>query len=60
MKRVFKIEILRCGRCGGWREVIGVVNDPLAARKILEHLGLDAEGYEPLPARAPPQLDMAL
>ena len=47
-------------RCGGWREVIGVVNDPLAARKILEHLGLDAESYEPLPARAPPQLDLAL
>ena len=60
LKRVFSIEILRCVRCGGWREVIGVVNDPLAARKILEHLGLDAEDYEPLPARAPPQLDLAL
>ncbi|HJN74328.1 MAG TPA: transposase, partial [Myxococcota bacterium] len=57
LKRVFSIEILRCVRCGGWREVMGVVKDPLAARKILEHLGMDTEAYEPLPARAPPQLD---
>ena len=40
--------------------MIGVVKDPLTARKILEHLGLDTDGYEPLPARAPPQLDLAL
>ncbi len=60
LKRVFSIEILRCVGCGGWREVIGVVKDPLVARKILEHLGLDTEDYEPLPARAPPQLDLAL
>ena len=60
LKRVFSIEILRCVRCGGWREVMGGVKDPLAARKILEHLGMDTEAYEPLPARAPPQLDLAL
>ena len=60
LKRVFQIEILRCVRCGGRREVIGVVRDTLAARTILEHLGLDTEGYEPMPARAPPQLDLAL
>jgi len=60
LKRVFQIEILRCVRCGGRREVIGVVRDPVQARKILQHLGLDTEGYEPLAARAPPQLDLAL
>ena len=60
LKRVFQIEILTCVRCGGRREVIGVVKDPVQARKILQHLGLDAEGYEPLSARAPPQLDLAL
>ena len=37
-----------------------MVKDPLAARKILEHTGLDAEDYEPLPARAPTRLDLAL
>ena len=37
-----------------------MVKDPLTARKILEHLGLDTEDYEPLPARAPTRLDLAL
>ena len=36
-----------------------MVKDPLRGRKILQHLGLHAEGYDPLPARAPPHLDLA-
>ena len=40
--------------------MIGLIKDPLQARKILQHLGLDTETKGALPARAPPQLDLAL
>ena len=60
LRRVWAIDILHCLRCGGRREVIGLIKDPLQARKILQHLGLETETYDALPARAPPQLDLAL
>ncbi len=57
LRRVFKIDILECQRCGGRREVIALITNAVTARTILEHLGLDAQEYGPVPARPPPQLD---
>ena len=46
LQRVFEIEALRCPRCGSTMRLIGAIEDPVVARKILACLGL--------PARAPP------
>ena len=54
-RRVFQIDILHCERCGGRREVIALIKSVIQAHKILKHLGLDADSYEPLPARASPR-----
>ena len=46
LQRVFKIDALRCPRCGSTMRLIAAIEDPRVARKILECLML--------PARAPP------
>ena len=58
LRRVFLTDVLRCARCGGRRELIATVTDPIAIRAILEHLGLDPDDFGPVPARAPPGLDI--
>jgi hypothetical protein len=58
LRRVFLIDVLKCSRCGGHRELVAQVTDPVAIRAILEHLGLDPDDFGPVPARAPPDLDI--
>ena len=58
LRRVFLVDVLRCARCGGRRELIAQVTDPNAIRAILGHLGLDPDDFGPVPARAPPGLDI--
>ena len=53
MKRVFRIDIETCRRCGGSVKVIATIEDPGVIRQILDHLHRRA-GQLPL-ARAPPQ-----
>jgi hypothetical protein len=36
---VFRIEIERCGRCGGQMKVIAAIEDPAVIERILTHLG---------------------
>ena len=52
--RVFKIDVLACGRCGGRMKVLAAVFKQNAVEGILDHLGETA--YAPLvaAARAPP------
>ena len=52
------VDVLKCARCGGQRELVAQVTDPVAIRAILEHLGLDPDDFGPMPARAPPDLDI--
>ncbi len=60
LKRVFDVDVLECGKCGGRSKVIAVIKDGLTARKILEHLGLgDAQAANTQPT-GPPQLDLPL
>ena len=56
LRRVFRVDVLRCTGCGGRRKLVAEVTDPLAARRILEHLGLDPEvpRLGPVPVRGPP------
>jgi hypothetical protein len=55
MKRVFDLDVMQCPGCSGQMKVIAEIEDPVIARKILEHLGLPAEELELTPARGPPE-----
>ena len=57
LRRVFLIEVLRCARCGGRRQIVGPVTEPAAIPRILRHLGIPAAAPRLDPARAPPELD---
>src|SRR5262245_54847940 len=43
LRRVFAIQVLVCGRCGGPRRILGAVTEPHAVRRLLGALGLAAE-----------------
>ena len=57
LKRVFRIEIERCARCGGAVRVIAAIEDPAVIERILAHVGELKEGGARLStgaARGPP------
>ena len=60
LKRTFGLELLRCARCGGKRQILAVITDLEAARSILKHLGLPQTPPSPPQQRAPPQAEMDL
>jgi hypothetical protein len=53
LKRVFSIDVFVCPDCAGPRRVIATITDGPIVRKILEHLGLDADPPTMAPARLP-------
>lgn len=53
------MDVLECPRCSGPLEPIAQIEDPVIARKILEHMGLPAVELELAAARGPPELDEA-
>jgi len=56
LKRVFKIDIALCKKCGGKLKVIAAIMRPEVIDGILKHLGLPWEPPPIAPARAPPQV----
>ena len=38
LKRVFNLDLSRCGHCGGPVRVVASIEDPVVIGKILEHL----------------------
>jgi hypothetical protein len=56
LKRVFKIDIETCDRCGGTVKLIACIEDPAVVNRILNHLEHRTESNQTLPqlARAPP------
>jgi len=56
LKRVFAVDVLRCHRCGGRREVLAFITEGVVIRAILECLGLPAVAPTVHPARGPPEL----
>lgn len=54
MRRVFRIDVLSCDRCGGRRKVLTFLTDPAVIERILLHLGLPTELPEVAGARSPP------
>jgi len=57
LRRVFAIDVLRCDRCGGRRQVIAFITDPEVVVKILDHLGLPSRPPPVAQARPPPMDD---
>ena len=51
MKRVFALEVLECGRCGGRMRLVAFIDDERIAAKILRHLGLASRAPPRGPAR---------
>jgi hypothetical protein len=55
MRRVYRVDVLKCPHCGGQRKVLDFLLEGAAIRRILTHLGLDTEPPAIAPARAPPE-----
>jgi hypothetical protein len=55
LKKVFAVDVLACLECSGRLKMIAFIADQRTARKILEHLGLDATGPPTAVARQRPE-----
>ena len=56
-RRVFRIDVLQCERCGGEMKVLALVTEQAAIKKILEHLDLPSTGPPIAKARRLPEFD---
>ena len=55
LKHSFKIDIFKCGYCGGKTHVTAAILDPKKVKDILKSMGLPTEPPEIRPARGSPQ-----
>lgn len=51
LKRISKLDVLACGKCGGRIKVLAVIEEPAVIEKILRHLGLPHVPLPTSPAR---------
>ena len=65
LRKVFAADVLGCPDCGGRLQVVAYIAEETVARRILEHLHLDATGPPvtsaapaPEPAELPPEYDL--
>lgn len=57
MARIFEVFLLVCPLCTGQMRIIAFIVDGAEVRKILEHIGVDAQAPRITPARGPPLWD---
>jgi hypothetical protein len=57
LRRTFDVDVLECAKCHGRLRVLGAIEDPVAARAILERLGFPTEAPAQVRARDPSLLD---
>jgi hypothetical protein len=55
MRRAFGYDLLSCPNCGGKTELLAVILERTAIRKVLSHLGLPTEPPAVTRARASPE-----
>ena len=58
MRRTLGLDVLSCPKCHGRMEMIAMIEEPEAIRKILTAMGLPAEPPVPDPPRPPPQMQI--
>lgn len=58
LQRVFGLDVLKCTRCGGRREVLSFILRPAELKRICAHIGYPTEAPPIAPARAPPQSEL--
>jgi hypothetical protein len=58
MKRVFRIDVLTCAKCGSERRWIVAITNADAIAKIQDHLDLPSVMIQLAPPRAPSQLEL--
>ena len=51
LAKVYEIDVLACPECGGRMQLIAFIAEPTAAKRILDHLGLDSTGPPLAPSR---------
>jgi Putative transposase len=59
LERVFRIDVLRCERCGGRMTVLAFLTGHASVKKVLEHLGLPTTGPPIAKARSRVEFDFA-
>ena len=59
MVRIYECLPLLCPKCSQPMRIIAFIQDPPVIEKILRHIGEPTEPPEVLPARGPPQREMA-
>jgi hypothetical protein len=59
LERVFRIDVLRCERCGGRMTVLAFLTEHASVKKVLEHLGLPTTGPPIAKARNRVEFDFA-
>jgi hypothetical protein len=59
LERVFRIDVLRCERCGGRMTVLAFLIERASVKKVLEHLGLPTTGPPIAKARSAVEFDFA-
>ncbi len=55
LEKVFAIDVLACPECGGRLRLVAFIPESEAAKRILDHLGLDATGPPAAPPRSVPE-----
>jgi hypothetical protein len=56
LRKVFALDVLACPECSGRMQLIAFIASEAVARRILDHLGLDATGPPLARAQAPDDL----
>ena len=59
LRRCFAIDVLKCPRCGGRRELISLIQDSKTITHILDHVGLSSSPPRFQAARSPPEDEWA-
>jgi hypothetical protein len=59
LQRVFMTDALTCPKCQGRMKILAAITEPVAIRKILDHLGIPSEAPRRTAARPPPQSELS-
>ena len=58
LQRIYGLDVLKCTRCGGRREIVAFIIRKAEVKRLCAHLGYPTEPPPIAPARAPPQPDL--